>query len=178
MSVPSVLNTTKDDLPEIFSFFESSIQYQEQKGYPIWKNYDRNAITTDIDNGNQYKVIVEQQTAIVFSVCYRDKIIWRQMDDGNSLYLHRIVVNPKFKGQKLFGRILDWCVQHSVQKKLANIRMDTWAANPNIIDYYNGFGFRVIENYTTPDTADLPVHNRKLELTLLEYDLHSSSAHK
>ncbi len=49
--------------------------------------------------------------------------------------------------------------------------MDTWAQNPNIIQYYLTFGFRIIENYTTPDTEDLPIHNRRLSLTLLEYDV-------
>jgi hypothetical protein len=49
--------------------------------------------------------------------------------------------------------------------------MDTWAANPTIINYYKSFGFSVIENYTTPDSEELPLHNRKLALTLLEYEL-------
>jgi hypothetical protein len=49
--------------------------------------------------------------------------------------------------------------------------MDTWAANPTIIKYYESFGFNVIETYTTPDTLDLPVHNRNLALTLLEFKI-------
>ena len=49
--------------------------------------------------------------------------------------------------------------------------MDTWAENANIIQYYQGFGFHVIENFTTPDTPVLPVHNRKLSLTLMEYKI-------
>jgi len=49
--------------------------------------------------------------------------------------------------------------------------MDTWAANPTIIDYYKSFGFAFIENYTTPNSEELPVHNRNLALTLLEYQL-------
>ena len=32
-------------------------------------------------------------------------------------------------------------------------------------------GFNVIENYTTPDTVELPVHNRKLAVTLSEYKM-------
>jgi hypothetical protein len=47
--------------------------------------------------------------------------------------------------------------------------MDTWAANPAIIDYYKSFGFVAVENYTTPNSSELPVHNRNLALTLLEY---------
>ena len=171
MNEYEVKNTEMNDLTLIFDLFEHSITYQEKKGYPVWRNYDRNAIVQDIENKNQYKITVASNVAIVFSVCYTDKIIWRHYDTGDSIYLHRIVVNPELKGQKLFGKILDWAIQHSRQKKLKSIRMDTWAANPTIIAYYKTFGFKVIENYTTPDTAELPVHNRNLALTLLEYSL-------
>jgi ribosomal protein S18 acetylase RimI-like enzyme len=80
-------------------------------------------------------------------------------------------VNPAFKGQKLFGQILSWAVDHAKQKKLNCIRMDTWADNTQIIDYYKGFGFTFIENYTTSNSLELPVHNRNLALALLEMKL-------
>ena len=163
-----VKNTELADLDLIFELFEQSIHYQEQNGYPVWKNYDRNAVIQDIVNEQQYKIVIDSVMAIVFSVGYSDKVIWRNMDKGDSIYLHRIVVNPECKGQKLFGKILDWSITHARQKGLHTIRMDTWAANPNIIDYYTSFGFVVVENFTTPDTEELPVHNRNLALTLLE----------
>jgi hypothetical protein len=47
--------------------------------------------------------------------------------------------------------------------------MDTWSDNPTIISYYKNFGFELIENYTTPNSPELPVHNRNLSLTLLEF---------
>jgi hypothetical protein len=147
-----IINTKLDDLPFIYELFEHSIAYQEAKGYPVWRNYDKGAIVRDIEEKNQYKVVNRDGIGIVFSVGYRDRVIWRALDQGESMYLHRIVVNPAFKGQKLFGLI-----------------MDTWAVNTNIINYYTGFGFEVVETYTTPDTPELPVHNRKLPLTLMEY---------
>lgn len=164
-----ITHTTKDDLAEIFQLFEDSIAYQEKNGFPVWRNYDRGAITRDIDEGNQYKIVREGTTALVFSVGYRDRIIWRSMDTGDAIYLHRIVINPAFKGQRLFGKVVDWAKEHIASRGLKHIRMDTWADNPTIISYYQSFGFRIVETYTTPDTAELPVHNRNLTLTLLEY---------
>jgi len=164
-----VRNTGMDDLKEIFDFFDQSISYQEKHGYPAWINYDKNAIIRDIENKHQYKVVIGSRIGIVFSVGYTDQVIWRTLDKGNSIYLHRIVVNPELKGRKLFGLVLNWAVQHAEQKGLGSIRMDTWADNPSIIRYYQNFGFAVIENYTTPDSAALPVHNRNLALTLMEY---------
>src|SRR5690349_16981595 len=147
----TVTNTELSDLNEIFKFFDDSIEYQEKNGYPVWRNYDKDALIKDIENKNQYKVLIESKVAIIFSVRYADKVIWRDLDKGNSIYLHRIVVNPKLKGQKLFGEILSWAIQHSKQKGFSSIRMDTWANNPTIINYYKSFGFNFIENYTTPD---------------------------
>jgi GNAT superfamily N-acetyltransferase len=166
-----VINTEANDLAQIFTFFDESIKYQEKKGSPTWKNYDKGAILKDIDNHNQYKVIIHSKTAIIFSACYTDKIIWRTLDTGNSIYLHRIVVNPEFKGQKLFGIVLDWAIDHAKSKGLTKVRMDTWASNPGIVEYYKTFGFAFVENYTTPATSELPVHNRNLALTLLEYKI-------
>jgi GNAT superfamily N-acetyltransferase len=166
-----IKNTEMNDLELIFKLFEQSIHYQEKHGYPVWKNYDQNAIIKDIEHKNQYKIVIGSTIAIAFSVCYQDKVIWRDLDKGNSIYLHRIVVNPAFKGQKLFGKIVDWAIQHCKHRGLNYIRMDTWAANPTIIHYYQGFGFTFIENYTTPDSSELPVHNRNLALTLLQYNI-------
>lgn len=164
-----VVNTEQTDLPFIFELFEHSIAYQQAKGYPVWKDYDKGAIIKDIKDKNHYKAVSKDRIGIVFSVGYKDKIIWREHDQGESIYLHRIVVNPAFKGQKLFGLIVEWAIDHIQQKKLKTVRMDTWAANTTIINYYKTFGFHIIENYTTPDSPELPVHNRKLALTLMEY---------
>jgi GNAT superfamily N-acetyltransferase len=164
-----ILNTEVTDLHFIFELFNYSITYQEKHGYPVWRDYDKDAIVRDIKNRNQYKVIVDSRIGIVFSVAYADKVIWRERDKGDAIYLHRIVVNPVCKGQKLFGVIMEWAKEHVRQKGLNNIRMDTWAANPTIINYYKTFGFEVIETYTTPNSIELPVHNRNLALTLLEY---------
>lgn len=160
--------TTADDLPFIYSLFDLSIEYQEKKGFPVWRGYDKNALINDMRNGNQYKIVVDNVIAMAFSVCYTDAVIWRERENGTSVYLHRIVVNPAFKGQKLFGRLLRWITDHARSKGLSTVRMDTWDNNPTLTDYYGTFGFRLIERLTLPDVPELPVHNRNLPVVLLE----------
>ena len=162
-------NTTSADLQVVYDLFELSIIYQEKKGYPVWKNYDKSALVKDVNNKNQYKIVIDEQISMVYSVCYSDKILWRQMENGDAIYLHRIVVNPQFKGKRMFGIILEWAIQHAKSKGFKFIRMDTWADDPNIINYYKGFGFYFIEDFNTPDIPALPVHNRNIPLALLEY---------
>lgn len=164
-----IVHSTVADLPFIFHLFDESIEYQEKIGVPVWRNYDQKAIERDIREGNHYKLVIDDQMAIAFSVAYRDKVIWRHHDNNDSIYLHRIVVNPQFKGRRLFGEILTWSLDHIKSKGLLHVRMDTWQVNTRIIEYYKTFGFSVVEDFTTPDSEELPVHNRKLAITLLQY---------
>lgn len=81
------------------------------------------------------------------------------------------MVNQNFKGQKQFEKVLNWSKQCARQKNLKFVRMDTWADNYKIIEYYKSFGFEFIENYTTPDVSALPIQNRNLNVALLELKL-------
>ncbi len=164
-------NTAQNDLAFIYRLFEVAIAYQERKNYPVWKGYDKKVLQTDIENKLQYKILVADEIACIFSVCYSDPIIWREKDKGDAIYLHRIVVNQNYKRQRQFDKILCWVVDYAKQKKLNFIRMDTWADNPGILAYYQSFGFKLLENYNTPDTEELPKQQRNLSLALLEYKL-------
>jgi len=56
-----VINTEKSDLEQIFELFDHSINYQEKKGVPVWRNYDKNALIKDIEEKNQYKVVIDSK---------------------------------------------------------------------------------------------------------------------
>lgn len=164
-------NTSTADLDFIYELFEDAIAYIKKNNYIGWTTYDKNFIGKDIDNKLQFKLVEKNEILCVFSICFTDVLIWREMEKGDAIYLHRIVVNPKFKGQKQFEKILNWVIEFANEKGLKFIRMDTWAANPNIIQYYKSFGFKYIEDYTTPNTPELPDQHRNLKVALLEMKL-------
>ncbi|MCB0489915.1 MAG: GNAT family N-acetyltransferase [Cyclobacteriaceae bacterium] len=167
----TIINTTEGDLPEVYILFEKAIEYQKSKNYPVWHGFDRLTLVHDVASKNHYKIIRSEKMAMVFSVCYADPLIWGKRETGESIYLHRIVVNPQFKGQKLFSDVLAWAINHGIMKSKKSIRMDTWVDNANIIDYYKSFGFQFIDNARTPDDNRLAVQNRNLNVALLQYDL-------
>lgn len=164
-----ITNTEEKDLPFIYWLFEEAIEYQKRKGYPVWVGYDKQTLMNDIAEQLQYKIVIDNQIACIFSICYQDAIIWREKEQGDAMYLHRIVVNPSMKGQKQFEKVLEWAKKHALENNIKYIRMDTWGNNENIVDYYKSFGFQFIENFTTPNSADLPIQHRNLYLALLEY---------
>lgn len=164
-------NTIESDLQVICWMFDEAILYQKLKKYPVWNGYDVAVLQNDIAQKIQYKIVVNDEIACIFSVCYTDPIIWGEKDKGDAIYIHRIVVNPQHKGQKHFEKIFTWAKNHVIENDFDFIRMDTWADNPNIISYYCSFGFEFVNNFTTPNTADLPVQHRNLKLALLEYNI-------
>lgn len=129
-----VLRTMVDDLEFIKYLFDASATYQEKNGYPSWRHYDLDAIREDIIRGNQYKIVSGDTIAIVFSLIYEDPVIWRHHENGNAVYLHRIVVNPAFKGKKMMAHIISRAAEHGRQRGRQLIRMDTWAANARLIN--------------------------------------------
>lgn len=164
-------NTLTDDLGFIYKLFEEAITFIKKNNYVGWTTYDKNFIIQDLDKKLQFKIIKGNDILCVFSICFTDVLIWREMEKGDAIYLHRIVVNPKFKGHKQFEKILNWNIELAKEKGLKYIRMDTWADNPNIIEYYKSFGFTHIEDYTTSNTPKLPDQHRNLKVALLEMKL-------
>ena len=71
---------------------------------------------------------------------------------GNSIYLHRIVVNPEFKGKRHWEILLG---NRTRKTKGLAYPHGHWAANPTIINYYKSFGFTLLK-ITHTDIEELP----------------------
>ena len=166
-----IVNTTKEDLPMVLHLFQQAMDLQGKNGYKVWSSIDKAGLERDIEKGLQYKIVKGDDTLCIFSIQHNDPFIWREKDKNDAVYLHRIVVNPEFKGQKQFEKVLNWTKGFAKENSLRFVRMDTWADNHKIIDYYKSFGFRFVENYKTGDAPQLPVQNRNLNVALLELEL-------
>lgn len=163
-----ICNTTAQDLPCVFSLFDYAISLQGKNGYKVWDHIDKAGLIKDVEDGCQYKIQENANVLCIFSIQYGDPFIWRGRDKNDAIYLHRIVANPQFKGQRQFEKVLSWAVKHALTNHLSYVRMDTWADNLKIIEYYKAFGFNILETYVTPNAVELPVQNRNIAVALLE----------
>jgi GNAT superfamily N-acetyltransferase len=164
----AIQKTIPGDMDFVYQLFDQAAAYQISRNFPAWLHYDNRVLESDMKAGRQFKITTGHEISAVFSVLYSDEILWREREKNDALYLHRIVSNPAFRGQKQFGRILSWTMELAKEKNRHFIRMDTWAENPNLLAYYAGYGFQWVENFMTPNSPDLPRHNRNILLALLE----------
>lgn len=171
MNDVTITNTSLDDWAMMTGLFKKAMELHGKNGYKVWAEIDEASLKRDIENHLQYKIMRNGHVLCIFTAQYSDPFIWQEKDKGDALYLHRAVVNPDFKGQKQFEKILNWATQRALQNHLKYVRMDTWADNTKIIDYYKSFGFKWIGNHKIGDEPGLPIQNRNLEVALLEMDL-------
>lgn len=170
----SITPATQEDLPVIFRLFEEAIQFQKKNGYIGWESMDRDFIKADVGRQLVFKVTNDDNVLGIFAICHNDELIWRWREQNDALYLHRIVLNRTHLRAKFFDTVLQWAIRHARASNKRFVRMDTWAENAKLINYYKGYGFQFIENYRTADTTDLPVQHRKLNVALLELDVAAS----
>ena len=168
MKTYTIIKSEKKDLEIACQFFEEAIKYQKRKGYPSYVIVDREAIKKDIEMGRHYKLISQNEIGCVFSITYSDKMAWREKDRDKAIYLHRILVNPKHKGQMHLGKIMNWTTQLAKQQGIERIRLDTWDHNPDLINYYKRFGFEIAEHSCYPNTKEYPINCRGNAVVLME----------
>lgn len=105
----------------------------------------------------------------IFSVMYNDPVIWGpEKDNDPSVYLHRIAINPRFKGMGMMKVIKDWALEHARQQHKHYVRMDTWGNNDSLRTYYIDCGFEYLGLQHLVEVDGLPGHYGGSVLSLFE----------
>ena len=163
-----IVSSTKQDLDCIFKLYDEAIAYQKLKFNKYWPPFNRISIENEINEGRHFKVTTGDAIAGVFSVTYNDVEIWGASDADGAIYLHRIVTGDNFRGNNLVGRIIEWSKEFAAVKQIAYIRLDCFADNQNLVDYYIKCGFTFLGSVLVEETETTPKHYIGNPLALLE----------
>ncbi|MBX2829342.1 MAG: GNAT family N-acetyltransferase [Flavobacteriaceae bacterium] len=164
-----IVHSQWEDLDAACQIFDDAIAYQKQKGYPEYRSNDREGVKQAIADGMHYKMLIDGKLACVFNVVYNDRPIWRDKDQDDAIFLHRVITAQEFKGRRLFGQILEWAIDLAQSKNRPFVRMDTWDDNPNLVNYYKTFGFEVVEHFVAPYDPMVSPNCWGNKVVLLEY---------
>lgn len=169
-----ITHSTPADIPAIMLIYQQAIDYQIAKGYNIWPLFDISVINTEIEEQRRWHISVNNHIAAVFSVAYTDPIIWNGYKDLPAVYLHKIATHTSFKGNNFITHIVEWARIHAQQKNKQFIRMDTWADNERLTNYYITAGFNLLGKQRIPETTALSPHYWNIDVNLFEIALHRS----
>lgn len=158
------------DLPEIMKVYESAAQYQQSKNYNVWPLVAENTVLEEINLFRHIKVTKNNIITCVFTIAFSDPIIWDVRDNDSSLYLHRIATHLDFRGNNFMQRIVDWSKVKARENNKSILRLDTWADNENLKNYYLKFGYKIVGNKFLPPSS-LSKHYWNIWVTLFEQEI-------
>lgn len=164
-----ILNTTLDDVPEIFRLYKLATDFQKIK-FPgnLWPDFEESVIVNDIAEKRQFKLVINNQLACIWTITYSDAQIWEEKDNDNSVYIHRIATNPEFRGNDFVEIIVNWAKEFAIANHKKYIRLDTCGRNERLINHYQKSGFTFLGIGTLKDASNLPLHYQNAEVCYFE----------
>ncbi len=161
--------TTNGDLTHVEGIYQEARAYQfQQSGYG-WPIFERSFIMGEILEKRHYKIIDEKgQMVAVFSTVNTEPVIWDDSHGTEAIYLHRMAVRGAYRGQNIVGKILDWAMAKARMEGKKYIRVDTWANNRALTDYYQRLGFKWMGKRKLPPKSELPPHYHGIEVNVFE----------
>jgi ribosomal protein S18 acetylase RimI-like enzyme len=165
-----IVNSTLADYNRIFELYDLAIEFQKTVFNKQWQGFEPSLVEREIVENRQWKIVIDGEIACIFAITFDDFSIWKEKDQNDAIYIHRIVTNPKFRGANFVQHIVVWAKAYvySIGKKY--VRMDTWGDNEKLIAYYQKCGFQFL-GVITPDATNLPKHYQAITLSLFEISI-------
>ena len=164
----TILNSTQDDMPEIFRLYGLATAYQATKGSVVWPAFERGMVEKEIEENHQWKMIDDGIVACVWATTFSDPLIWEAKNADPAVYIHRIATNPDCRGKDLVLHIVDWARQYAKANGKKFVRLDTVGNNTGLIKHYQHCGFDFLGLFKLENTRGLPAHYDNASVSLFE----------
>jgi len=167
-----IINSTTDDITEIFRLYKVASEYQKtKKTVVVWPDFDRKLIETEIEERRQFKLMLGDKVACVWAVTFTDAAIWEERNNDAAVYIHRIATNSGFRGQNFVETIVAWAKEYAKENCKRFVRLDTLGNNTKLIAHYTKAGFKFLGMFDLNNTDSLPLHYKEASVCLFEIDL-------
>lgn len=154
-------NCELSDIDAIFRLYGIATAYQESKDVVAWPDFERNLVETEIAEKRQWKLMIDGYIACNWAITYRDPEIWEELDNNESIYIHRIATEPAYRGNNFVTTIVTWGKKFAINNGKKYIRLDTLGNNVKLIQHYTNAGFEFLGMHQLKKTASLPEHYQK-----------------
>jgi GNAT superfamily N-acetyltransferase len=84
---------------------------------------------------------INGEAVAAFVLLETDPDFWPDILEGESLFIHKVVVSRAWKGQNLSSQILDYVSQQVIERGKKFLRLDTDATRPALCNLYERYGF-------------------------------------
>ena len=136
---------------------ESRKVFQWNEHYPDGQSFIR-----DINNSELYVYCIKDIVVGCVSICslmdnVYSKVCWKT-DGKNSIYIHRLAVDPDHQKQGVGSKLMDFAENKSKSDGIDSIRLDTFSKNTVNQNFYEARGYIKLEDIYFPLQSEYPFH--------------------
>jgi ribosomal protein S18 acetylase RimI-like enzyme len=143
----TIRRATAADIDAVLGLVLEATRWLAERGSDQWQytaERHRRAIDRATARGEIW-VVSNDINAIVATITlngYADPEFWTSEDDpDDALYVHRMAVARTVAGREVGSTLLDWAARQAVDAGKKWLRLDAWANNSALHDYYRSHGF-------------------------------------
>lgn len=137
------------DADKIMTVINNAVIDMESEGIHQWDcvypNMD--VVKADISEGNLYVYFDEGiiKGIIVLNEFQNEeyKLIKWEQDQGRNLVIHRLCIDPKYKGQRLATKFVKFAEEFGRANNYQSIRLDAYAKNQHALNLYEKNNYKV-----------------------------------
>lgn len=154
----------KSDLDRVLQITRLCAREMESRKVFQWNEHypDRKSFVNDINNSELYVYCIQDMVIGCVSICaFMDevysKVSWKT-DGKNSVYIHRLAVDPKHQKQGIGSKLMDFAENESKLSGVESIRLDTFSQNIVNQNFYEKRGYVKLEDIYFPLQSEHPFH--------------------
>jgi len=166
-----IQNSQYQDIDTIFELYKIATDFMISKSVVAWPVFERGLVEKEIEDDRQWKIVKNGEIACVWATAEDDPQIWQERNEDPAIYIHRIATNPKFRGQNLVGKIVEWSKEYAFKKEKQFVRMDTVGENMGLINHYKKCGFDFLGLSKLEETVGLPAHYHNATVSLFQLEV-------
>jgi GNAT superfamily N-acetyltransferase len=166
-----IINCSLEDIDEICRLYDIATAYQKERKSVHWPEFSREMLISEIREKRHWKITEKGIITGIWVSAVSDPQIWEERNGDAAIYIHRIAVNPEFRGNMIGRKIVEWAGKHGTEHGKTFLRLDTAGRNQKLISYYGSCGFRLVEIRRLKDFSGLPEHYHNAEICLFELKL-------
>ncbi|WP_429375524.1 GNAT family N-acetyltransferase [Paenibacillus sp. DS2015] len=145
----SIIRPEKTDIHTIFEIFQECRFDLDAQGIKQWDDIYPNKEVIEEDIQNQSIFILKHDEEIAGVVSYDEMEIeeYKSVDwkhkDGRNIVIHRLSIRPKYQGQGIAKKLIQFVHGKSRQELYTSVRLDVYSDNQRAIDFYKKLGYEL-----------------------------------
>jgi ribosomal protein S18 acetylase RimI-like enzyme len=150
-------NAVKSDIDELVSLYRSVVKNMNDNGIFQWdETYpNRDVVEEDISKNQLYVGTIDGIIATAYTINdvsddLKNIAKWKNPDISYR-NIHRICVNPEFRGQKIAEKAMKHIEEQMLNENIHALRLDTVSQNVPAVSLYKKLGYTIVGTDTWQD---------------------------